>query len=126
MNPTADWRLAAACRGHDPDMWTIKGNHRGHAYRRAHAICAACPVRQQCRDLADTTGSWGLIFGGRDYRAEPRHTAHENRRCGWCTAPFTSRTIRANYCTARCRQAAYDHRTGRRQRTRTRPATTAA
>lgn len=56
------WRLEAACRGSDPEMFfTARGEHdRRH---EAQAICQPCPVRIECLeyaiDAAEPHGVWG-------------------------------------------------------------------
>lgn len=55
------WRLSAACRGHNPDIWhPEKGDTRTAAI--AHAICNTCPVIDPCRTHAiehRERGIWG-------------------------------------------------------------------
>ncbi|MFJ1869933.1 WhiB family transcriptional regulator [Streptomyces chartreusis] len=62
----ADWRLRAACRGQDTDLWFIDQGH----YDDAKPICASCPVRAEC--LYDALaierphhryGLWGGLTG---------------------------------------------------------------
>lgn len=55
------WRLDAACRDADPDLFFVE---RGASTRRAKAICAECPVAEECLDFALTVpgisyGIWG-------------------------------------------------------------------
>lgn len=61
-----DWRMDAACRDHDPELWHPVGESGAHCGQiaEAKAVCARCPVAEQC--LADaltmpstTTGIWG-------------------------------------------------------------------
>lgn len=50
MDPEAvGWRARAACRDTDPDVFFPPG---GRAVGRALLICAGCPVREPCLDLA--------------------------------------------------------------------------
>lgn len=62
-----DWQLDAACRGLDSEVFFHPEGQRGSARTRredkAKAICAACPVMQQCREHAlkvrEPYGVWG-------------------------------------------------------------------
>jgi WhiB family redox-sensing transcriptional regulator len=55
---SADWRLSAACRGLDTNLFFPE---RGETQFEAKTVCAHCPVRAEC--LADgineKTGVWG-------------------------------------------------------------------
>lgn len=59
--PTRDWAAAAACRGHDPNLWFL--DDPGGSYQTARRICAGCEVRAECLDWAIAThtnyGLWG-------------------------------------------------------------------
>jgi WhiB family redox-sensing transcriptional regulator len=61
------WLAEAACRDHDPELFFPQ---RGHAHQgqAAKQVCASCPVRQPCRDLAvraaSGRGEDHGIFGG--------------------------------------------------------------
>lgn len=77
-NPSGEmsWRRRAACTGHDPELWFPKPANP-HSTRKeaaaaklrrleqetkAKAICATCPVRQECYEHAmnnDVQGIWG-------------------------------------------------------------------
>lgn len=62
-----DWQFEGACRGKDPEMFFHPDNERGPRRRNrenaAKAICASCPVIQQCREAAlanqEPYGIWG-------------------------------------------------------------------
>ena len=62
-----DWQLEAACRGTDSEVFFHPERERGEARERrevaAKAICAACPVRQQCLEhslaVREPYGVWG-------------------------------------------------------------------
>lgn len=55
-----DWRLLAACRGMDPDVFYPE---RGGDTRQIKAVCAECPVALECLNYAlemrETHGMWG-------------------------------------------------------------------
>lgn len=61
-----DWRVDAACRDHDPELWHPLTESAAHAEQiaEAKAVCERCPVVAQC--LAEalekpsvTHGVWG-------------------------------------------------------------------
>jgi WhiB family redox-sensing transcriptional regulator len=61
------WRLWAACRKSDSELFFSPDGERGTAKRRreraAKAICACCPVREDCAAYAignrERYGVWG-------------------------------------------------------------------
>jgi len=63
--PRFDWRLAAACRDLDPDLFFPIGAAGPAVAQIAEAkrICLACPVRKPCLDWAirhcQDHGIWG-------------------------------------------------------------------
>lgn len=67
------WTARAACRGQGPTLWFPEhGDSAGAA--RAAAICARCPVRQDCADYAAAANEhWGIWAGmGREARKRQR------------------------------------------------------
>jgi WhiB family redox-sensing transcriptional regulator len=62
-----DWQLRAACRGSDTALFYHPENERGPSRlrreRRAKAVCARCPVTENCLRWALATrepyGVWG-------------------------------------------------------------------
>lgn len=62
-----DWQQEAACRGMDTELFFHPEGERGGTRRRraeaAKAICATCPVIEQCREAAiaarEPYGVWG-------------------------------------------------------------------
>ena len=62
-----EWRLQARCRGMDPAVFFHPDGERGHARSRraayAKAVCAECPVVQDCRKSSlernERFGVWG-------------------------------------------------------------------
>ncbi len=78
----ADWRTLAACRGLDPELFFPA---RGDAFtaRNAQAVCATCPVAEQCLEFAievgETEGIWGGL-SGRQLRQERQRRAGGVRR----------------------------------------------
>lgn len=64
--PIRDWTERAACRGLDPDLFYPVGT-TGPALEQvaaAKAICARCPVRDDCLDWALRTGEAHGVWGG--------------------------------------------------------------
>jgi WhiB family redox-sensing transcriptional regulator len=62
-----NWRLLAACRSVDPDLFfpvSSTGNSAGQV-DEAKAVCACCMVRRQCLVFALRTRQAHGIWGGR-------------------------------------------------------------
>lgn len=57
------WRLDAACRGSDPELW-FPGDTSEVAATPAKAICRDCPVRPVCLDFALANHLDDGIYGG--------------------------------------------------------------
>jgi WhiB family redox-sensing transcriptional regulator len=57
-----EWHADAVCAQVDPDTWFPE---KGGSTRDPKAICAGCPVRQQCLDYAlehdERFGIWGGV-----------------------------------------------------------------
>jgi WhiB family transcriptional regulator, redox-sensing transcriptional regulator len=67
------WRLEAACRDTQPDLFFPVGT-TGQALvqiENAKQVCRKCPVQQECLDFALTTNQDSGIWGG---------TSEEERR----------------------------------------------
>lgn len=75
-----DWRAAGACLHADPDLFfPISASGRARAQiRQAKAICAGCPVRQECLEFAKENEPIQGIWGGTTQ--EERHKALRQRR----------------------------------------------
>jgi WhiB family redox-sensing transcriptional regulator len=66
-DPGADWRAQAACARTDPEVFFHSDNERGEPRQKrdalAKAVCAGCPVIQECREQAlavrEPYGVWG-------------------------------------------------------------------
>jgi WhiB family transcriptional regulator, redox-sensing transcriptional regulator len=63
------WMAQAACAGSDPDMFFPQP---GETTAEAKAVCAACPVRAQCADLAEQRHERFGIWGGLSERDRKR------------------------------------------------------
>jgi WhiB family redox-sensing transcriptional regulator len=61
--PAGDWHRHAACRDADPGLFFPERGADSSVIEEAKAICAVCPVEQQCLDEAfrmnDQAGIWG-------------------------------------------------------------------
>ena len=79
------WRRLAACRDADTDLFFPNGE-TGEALEQAaeaKAICAVCPVREECLDFALTTNQPYGVFGGlteTERRSLLRRRARERRQ----------------------------------------------
>ena len=78
-----DWRSRALCASVDPERWFPE---KGGDPTPAQAICAVCPVREQCLAYAlannETFGVWGGVTAkGRMEIARSRRTANLATHC---------------------------------------------
>jgi hypothetical protein len=120
------WRMDAACRGHDPDLFhPEKGDTVTAA--KALAICARCPVADTCREHAVEHRERG-IWGGTSERQRKevrtqRFRAAGGRRtpapCGTDAAYHRHRRAGEEPCEA-CLEAQRQARRVRAQRLRAR------
>jgi WhiB family redox-sensing transcriptional regulator len=73
--PSWDWRQLAACRHADPELFfppSASGPGLNQV-TQAKAICAGCPVRQQCLTFAlDTRQDHGVWGGMSEEERRPR------------------------------------------------------
>lgn len=73
---TPGWRLAAACKHTDPDLFfpvSIAGSSAGQV-ARAKAVCAGCSVRRECLKFALVTQADG-VWGGLTEEERKQHMA---------------------------------------------------
>lgn len=116
---TLGWREHAACRGHEPEWWSLvdgrgTGNPVQFAFNeRARAICATCPVMKDCKQYGYDSGAIGVILGGFSFTARRNWDITSETvvfemevRCGHCKQPFQRRTRRQKYCTTQCAERA--------------------
>jgi len=93
--PVADWKLDAACVGSDPRLFFPE---RGEATRPAKAVCAGCPVAEECLDA----GMWEKfgIWGGLSERERRRRRAGTRaaRTCEACRCDISDTTLRTRFC----------------------------
>lgn len=64
-----EWHQRAACRTEDPTLF-FPG--RGASNEHAKAVCASCPVSDECLDFALTSGEKFGIWGGTSERQRRR------------------------------------------------------
>lgn len=58
-----DWRKRAACVGKDPEIWFPDPSDR-EGIRKAVDVCAGCPVRAECANLAVANGEEVGVWAG--------------------------------------------------------------
>lgn len=79
--PQPGWRLLAACRTEDPDLFVgpLDEPDAGRLIREdsARAVCARCPVQSACLSFALDTGQQDGIWGA--CNAEELLKARRNR-----------------------------------------------
>ncbi len=79
------WRQHAACRDMDTDLFFPNGE-TGDALEQAEAakaVCARCPVREECLEFALVTNQQYGIFGGlteTERKSLRRRRARERRK----------------------------------------------
>lgn len=81
-----EWQYDGACRDYDTELFFHPEGERGSTRRRraanAKAICATCPVLDQCREYAlaaqEPYGIWGGMT--EEERREATHSMLKARR----------------------------------------------
>lgn len=77
-----DWQVSAACRGTGVDLFFNQDSERGHSKRtreaNAKAVCATCPVLQQCLSWALRVDEPYGVWGG--MTTDERHALRTDRR----------------------------------------------
>lgn len=77
MTDTNQWLQQAACRGLDPELFYPE---QGQSAAQARAVCAVCPVKQECLEDAlehETQARRFGVFGG--LTATERARLHQSR-----------------------------------------------
>ncbi|MHB8671191.1 MAG: WhiB family transcriptional regulator [Acidimicrobiales bacterium] len=112
-----EWMLRAACRGMDTDMWFPDSSGYSANARKARAICATCPVREECASYAvancERWGIWGGCNADQRRASANRGDGQVEIRCMVCnTIVMVDYRIakQAKYCSAACRQRAHVRR----------------
>ena len=103
--PSTDWMSDGLCRGTDADLWypVSLGHERRYStptleqIAQAKAVCAECPVREDCLVHAKATGELQGIWGGLlpEERGAPSGGL---RRCGGCDVVFVARNRMQRVC----------------------------
>lgn len=73
-----EWLDAAACKGHATDLWFAERGDNERETKAAKAICAGCPVKDQCLEAALTDNERFGIWGG--YTERERRRIKRKRR----------------------------------------------
>lgn len=71
-----DWTTLAACKGMPADLFFTE---RGKSTAEAKAVCAGCPVREQCLDYAMANTERFGVWGGLSEHERRRLRAHQRR-----------------------------------------------
>jgi hypothetical protein len=105
-----DWRHRSACRGEDPELWTVaEEGDEAQLLRnkQAREICATrCPVVEECAEWAAETMPIGTLYAGREWATELDPEALPKALCEWCKGDFVPATVNQLYCADWCRDAA--------------------
>lgn len=64
------WMEQAACLNSDPELFFPDQDNARLADKTAKKICRDCPVKDECRDWADTTRQAGMWGGTRRRRPQ--------------------------------------------------------
>ncbi len=72
FDPNPGWREEAACAGADPDLFFPVGDTDLETIAAAKAVCAGCPVKEDCLAYSIETNQTDGVWGGL--------TASERRR----------------------------------------------
>jgi WhiB family redox-sensing transcriptional regulator len=98
------WHQEANCLGANPEVFfPERGDTDG--VRVALAICAGCPVVEQClaENIESKDGIYGATTGAQ--RRKIRSERGAGRSCAWCSAAFTARYAHTVVCSDECRKA---------------------
>lgn len=87
------WRNSADCAFKDARLWDL--DSPDFLIARGEAVCAACPVVDECLLDALYFGDTGVLRGGRRLA---------EKRCSYCGGPFATRWA-VRYCSRSCQQA---------------------
>ncbi len=100
-----DWMRAALCAQTDPELWFPE---MGGSSSAAKAVCARCPVLDDCREWALAQEDFHGICGGMSHR---ERIAERKRRGWWQVEPeHGTRTRYSKGCRCQpCAQANRDY-----------------
>jgi WhiB family redox-sensing transcriptional regulator len=98
------WHSEANCLGVDADLfYPERGDHAGVI--AAKAICAGCPVTEQCleENMAEKDGVFAGMSGRQ--RREYRSVHGMRANCLHCGTEFRLRNTTSGFCSPECRKA---------------------
>lgn len=95
------WTEHAACKGKGDLFFISRGGNSSTQVRAAKAICAECPVLDQCREYALNDASLEGVWAGMNDR-ERKKARRLGRgvlvRCRHCLGTFHARNSKASIC----------------------------
>lgn len=101
------WTEQALCAQiGDPDLWFPE---KGGSNADAKRVCAACPVRVECAQMAIDNGEKFGVWGGTSGFDRRDDTPPEPSPCAHCGETPGYRR-RSPYCSDRCRRGAHQAR----------------
>ena len=104
-----EWIQDAACKGLPAETF-FPERHETHVAAKARAICASCPVMEQCATWAAATGEQDGIWGGRNrdglraLRREMREAGIPTRQCHHCRKWFVAGPSNHVFCSHDCQR----------------------
>lgn len=98
-----NWQRDASCRDEDPNRMQPE-RATPEQVEEAKEVCIGCPVRERCRQLAESQAAPYGIHDGEWFGADPLPLAV----CTWCGEELAEQeTGRPRiYCSSRCKDAA--------------------
>ena len=100
------WMVDAVCRGTDPNQF-FPERGQNPVIAQAKAMCARCPVIEQCLTYAlewrHEDGVWGGLSARE--RKRLRHTVNRRALCEGCNGAFVTRSSSRRYCSEECKEA---------------------
>lgn len=107
LDAVPEWITRAACRGTPTHIWFPP---RGESAAQAHAICATCPVIDECRTYAlDNRERFG-IWGDTSERQRRRLQRTHRVTCPECGTSFTRTNGAHTYCGPDCAETVHARR----------------
>lgn len=85
VEPPSSWMSDAACRGSDVSLFFPERGANTHATAGPRAVCARCPVADQCLEYAMADLTLKGIWGGKSHR---ERRALARRRAGLPPASY--------------------------------------
>jgi hypothetical protein len=109
MHELTDWRARANCRNTDPEQMQPEEATEAEV-ALAKRVCNGCPVRAECRELANSQAEAYGIHDGEWFGRPP--LGPDAPECEWCQSRMPEgRTARggspARFCSQKCRYAAH-------------------